>query len=180
MILSRTRLASVVPTKEDQLPVLFKSNPSQGIISIASKSIGQRSEIYSLSNFMTSFIGVSSLRTWPCYRNENLLREYKFKNCGNRLPWWLRWLRVCLQCRRPRFNTWVRKIPWRREWPPTPVFLPGVFHGQRSLVGCGPWRWEELNTTKQLTLNSMVHTFQIICVAEANTIVKSSYPPFKN
>ena len=63
MILSRTRLASVVPTKEDQLPVLFKSNPSQGIISIASKSIGQRSEIYSLSNFMTSFIGVSFLRT---------------------------------------------------------------------------------------------------------------------
>ena len=36
-------------------------------------------------------------------------------------------------------ETWVRKIPWRREWLPTPVFLPGEFHGQRSLVGYSPW-----------------------------------------
>jgi len=41
----------------------------------------------------------------------------------------------CLQCRRPWFNPWVRKIPWRREWLPTPVFLPGEFHGQKSLAG---------------------------------------------
>ena len=41
----------------------------------------------------------------------------------------------CPQCRRPRFNPWVKKIPWRRKWQPTPVFLPGEFHGQRSLVG---------------------------------------------
>jgi len=34
---------------------------------------------------------------------------------------------------RPGFKAWVRKIPWRREWLPTPVFLPGEFHGQRSL-----------------------------------------------
>ena len=32
---------------------------------------------------------------------------------------------VCLQCRRPGFNPWIRKTPWRREWLPTPVFLPG-------------------------------------------------------
>ena len=38
------------------------------------------------------------------------------------------------QCRR-QFNPWVRKIPWRRKWPPAPVFLPGEFQGQRSLVG---------------------------------------------
>ena len=35
--------------------------------------------------------------------------------------------------------SWVRKIPWRREWQPTPVFLPGEAHGQRSLVGNNPW-----------------------------------------
>ena len=35
---------------------------------------------------------------------------------------------------RPRFNPWVRKIPWRRKWHSTPVFLPGELHGQRSLV----------------------------------------------
>ena len=39
---------------------------------------------------------------------------------------------------RPRFDPWVRKIPWRREQQPTPVFLPGEFHGQRSLAGYGP------------------------------------------
>ena len=35
------------------------------------------------------------------------------------LPWWLRQWRICLQCRRPRFDPWVGKIPWRREWQPT-------------------------------------------------------------
>ena len=33
-----------------------------------------------------------------------------------------------------RVQSWIRKIPWRREWQPTPVFLPGEFHGQRSLA----------------------------------------------
>ena len=36
--------------------------------------------------------------------------------------------RICLQCRRPGFDPWARKIPWRREWLPTPVFLPEKFH----------------------------------------------------
>ena len=39
------------------------------------------------------------------------------------------------QCRRCEFDPWVGKIPWRRKWQPTPVFLPGESHGQRSLVG---------------------------------------------
>ena len=46
--------------------------------------------------------------------------------------WWLR-QRICLHCRRPRFNPWIGKIRWRREWQPTPVFLHGESHGQRSL-----------------------------------------------
>ena len=41
------------------------------------------------------------------------------------------------------FNPWVGKIPWRREWQPTPVFLPGESHGQRSLVGYSPWCCKE-------------------------------------
>ena len=49
-----------------------------------------------------------------------------------------RWLRgkesVC-QCRRCEFDPWVGKSPWSRAWQPTPVFLPGKFHGQRSLAG---------------------------------------------
>ena len=42
-------------------------------------------------------------------------------------------------CRRPRFNPWVGKIPWNREWQLPPVFLPGEFHGQGSLEGYRPW-----------------------------------------
>ena len=45
----------------------------------------------------------------------------------------------CLQCKRPRLNPWVGKIPWRREWPPTPVFLPGESLGQRNLARSSPW-----------------------------------------
>ena len=47
-------------------------------------------------------------------------------------------------------DPWVGKIPWRRAWQPTPVFLPGEFHGQRSLVGYSPWGRTELDTTEQL------------------------------
>ena len=41
--------------------------------------------------------------------------------------------------------------PWRRKWPPTPVFLPGEFHGQRNLAGYSPWGGKESDTTEQLT-----------------------------
>ena len=44
-------------------------------------------------------------------------------------------------------QTLGQEIPWRRKCQPTPVFLPGKFHGQRSLVGCGPWV-TELDTTE--------------------------------
>ena len=55
-------------------------------------------------------------------------------------------------------ETWVwsqEKIPWRKEWLPTPVFLPGEFHEQMSLVGYSSWDWKESDTTEQL-----VHTIQ--------------------
>ena len=51
------------------------------------------------------------------------------------LSWWHRWYRICLQCRRPGFNPWIRKSPWRRKWEPTPVFLPGEYHGQEKPGG---------------------------------------------
>ena len=46
------------------------------------------------------------------------------------------------------FDPWVGKIPWRRKRQPTPVFLPGESHGQRSLAGCRPWGHIELDTTE--------------------------------
>ena len=51
-----------------------------------------------------------------------------------------------LQCRRPGFDPWVGKIPWRRERLPTPVFWPGEFHGLYS-----PWGGKQSDTTEQLS-----------------------------
>ena len=54
----------------------------------------------------------------------------------------LRWLRICLQCRRPGFDPWVGKISWRREWPPTQVFLrfPGDSDSKESACNAGDLR----------------------------------------
>ena len=68
------------------------------------------------------------------------------------LPSWLNGKEICLQCRSLRrhgFDSFVRKIPWRRDWQPTLVFLPGESQGQRSLVGSqSPWGHKELDTTE--------------------------------
>ena len=72
---------------------------------------------------------------------------------SHRSPSWLKWSRISLHCRRPRFYLWVGKMPWRREWVPTPVFLPGEFYGQRSLVGYSPWGCKQSDSTEQLTFS---------------------------
>ena len=48
------------------------------------------------------------------------------------------------------FDPWVEKIPWRRQWHPTPVLLPGKSHGWRSLVGYTPCGCKESDTTERL------------------------------
>ena len=54
-------------------------------------------------------------------------------------------------------------LAWRRQWHPTPVLLPGKFHGQRSLVGCTPWGREESDTTERLHF-----PFSLSCIREGN------------
>ena len=49
------------------------------------------------------------------------------------------------------FDSWFGKIPWRRAWQPTPVFLPRESHGQRSLAGCSPWGRKESGMTERLS-----------------------------
>ena len=56
----------------------------------------------------------------------------------------------------PDLETWTGKIPWRRKWHPTPVFLPGELHGQRSLACYSPWGCKESDTTEQL---SFTHSY---------------------
>ena len=50
--------------------------------------------------------------------------------------------------KRTGFHPWVGKIPWRRAWQPTPVFLTGESHGQRSLAGYSPQGRRESDTTE--------------------------------
>ena len=60
---------------------------------------------------------------------------------------------ICLQYRRPGFDHRVGRIPWKSEWQPTPVFLPGESHGLRSLEGYSPWSHKESDTNERLTLS---------------------------
>ena len=53
---------------------------------------------------------------------------------------------ICPQCGRPGFDPWVRKMPWKKKWQPTPVLLPGKFHGWRNFVGYSPWGCKESDT----------------------------------
>ena len=69
------------------------------------------------------------------------------------LPRWHSGKESACHCRIHGFDPWVRKIPWRSKWQPTPVFLPGKPNGQRSLVGLSPWghKWvgHDLTTKQQ-------------------------------
>ena len=62
------------------------------------------------------------------------------------------------------------KIPWKREWLPTPVFLPGEFHGQRSLAGYSPWGHKESDTAERLT---HTHKLREILIATEFVRIKS-------
>ena len=66
-------------------------------------------------------------------------------------PWWFRVKESSCSAGAPR-SFLGRKIPCRREWLLTPVFLPGELHGQRSLVGYSPWGCKEMDMAEQLSL----------------------------
>ena len=79
---------------------------------------------------------------------------------------------VC-QCRKHKslwFDPWVRKIPWRRAWQPTPVFLSGESHEQRSLAGYGPWGHKESYLTEVILAHthSSCKVILIITLPELN------------
>ena len=68
------------------------------------------------------------------------------------LPWWFRQQRICLQCRRLSSTPGSGRFPWRRKWLPSPVFLPGEFHGQRSPTGSlHPCSHKQLDTIEWLS-----------------------------
>ena len=87
------------------------------------------------------------------------------------------WQRIDLQCRRFRrcgFDPWVRKIPWKRAWLPTPVFLPVKSHGLRSLVGYSPCGCKELDTA-EATEHACMQRSKLICYICINNCFKNIF-----
>ena len=81
------------------------------------------------------------------------------------ISWWLRGKEPTCQCRRCGFDPWIGKIPWRKAWQPTPVFLPWTFHGQRSLGGYSPWDCKELDTTEKLCMHAYTRSIDFALVS---------------
>ena len=114
------------------------------------------------------FLGVNKPRS-PDRRVINTSDTYFFKQilfsimvyCTSQVAQWLI-IRLPMQVlRRPRFDLWIGKIPWKKKWQPIAVFLPGKPHGQRSLVGYSPWGCKELDTTESVhpcTRHTHTHT----------------------
>ena len=78
----------------------------------------------------------------------------------------------CRRLKRHGFHPWVRKIPWRGKWQPTPVFLPGESHGQKNLVGFSPWDHKEWT---QLSNWAPLRSFQIVVIIDYGDFFS---PPF--
>ena len=94
--------------------------------------------------------------TWMSFKNIILNNKNRYachiKQGGaggvRGLLWWISGNELTFQCRRPGFDPWVGTIPWRRTWQPTPILLPGEFHGERSLVGYSSQGCTELDMTE--------------------------------
>ena len=133
---------------------------------------------FSQTQINNSLINRSRLHLplWSIAKTVHLLSLTFVLIMSKGLPWWLRQLSICLQCGRPRFNPWVGKVSWRREWQPTPVFLPGKSPGPRGLVSYSPWSRKELDTTEQLHFQG----FSCLNAASLGAIFSSLIPSFKN
>ena len=83
-------------------------------------------------------------------KNLSEMRETEVRSLGQEHPLekGITFLVAQLQCGRPGFDPWVGKIPWRREWLPTPVFWPGEFHGLYS-----SWGRKESDMTERFSLH---------------------------
>ena len=84
-------------------------------------------EVYLITAILY-FHPIKLLLNWSCLIIDGLSRRLSSKES----------VCQCRVCKRCEFDSWLGKIPWRRKWQHTPVFSPGEFHGQRSLVGYSP------------------------------------------
>ena len=99
-----------------------------------------------------------------CVKKKKYIQNNKISRNKFKWAWWLTDKESTCQCRRCRkcgLNPWVGKIPWRRQWQSTPVFLPGKSHGQKSLESYSLWGpksvWHNL-ATKNNNNNKNLYT----------------------
>ena len=83
----------------------------------------------------------------------------------------------CRRHKRHRFNPWVKKIPWSRKWQPAPVFLPGKFHGWRSLAGYSPWGCKELDTTEHTHTQTHKAPAAVFSATDSSLPARSQFLP---
>ena len=78
------------------------------------------------------------------------------------LTQWLSSKESACKCRSHRFDPWVEKISWRKNWQPTPVFLSGQFHWQRNLADYSRWGCQESETTEHAHMHRQLYGFYIL------------------
>ena len=111
-------------------------------------SIGEwKREIWPNMEIKLWCLGWVSKDDWEVRRNKIYLREWAFlmPQMAKNLP----------AMRDPGFDPWVGKIPWRRAWQPTPVFLSGESHGQRRLADYSLWACKESDMTEWLSTTTI-------------------------
>ena len=110
----------------------------------------------------------------------SIINYYEVSIVPNAVQWASMWLNdkePSCQHRRHRFGPWVRKIPWRRKWQPTPVFLPEKkFHGKRSLVGYSPWGHTRVRHNLATKHHQLCYTVGLCWLSILNIVLYISIP----
>ena len=108
-------------------------------------------------------VGFSRQEYWSGLPLPSPFRNIGISITSGRASQVTQWKRICLQCRRCRFNPWVRKFPMNKKMATHSSTLAWKTHGWRSLVGCSPWGHEESDTTERLHFH-----FSLSCIGEGN------------
>ena len=126
------------PSPQNMITIKVCSKPQRALSSV---HILGTSPLCSLVRISTTYLWTLSFSYATCTFLSLLIFSLPTLPLGTSLV--AQRLKHCLECRRPGFDPWLGKIPWRRKWQPTPVLLPGESHGGRSLVGYSLWGRKE-------------------------------------
>ena len=144
------------------------------VISREASLCGLHVAAFSVRPHMPCLLWMCILRVSPFSYKDRVLLDYgppiwlhlTFITSLKELPWWLRWWRIHLQCGRPEFDPCIGKIPWRRAWQPTPVFLlgespwteePGGLQSMGSQIVRHVWETKHTAHTSLKALSSNSH-----------------------